>query len=206
MGYVLSRYLTITYNTHTHNTNTSGTIKSNIKGIAQSTICSVAFNQKRGTLAVGTRSGHLLMWKFLGFVSSSTTGPKSWSLVYHTKLCSLEGGSAILQLQWAQRHLLSVRTESSRVFVLNETSLHSCYVDGSVVVQTSPNALTIQQSGIESKGEETKSSALVTVPVSCKLRIRGVTMSADYLCVWSGRDVEVHFLSLSFSLFFKHTH
>ena len=123
MGYVLSRYLTITYNTHTHNTNTSGTIKSNIKGIAQSTICSVAFNQKRGTLAVGTRSGHLLMWKFLGFVSSSTTGPKSWSLVYHTKLCSLEGGSAILQLQWAQRHLLSVRTESSRTLSLNLLAL-----------------------------------------------------------------------------------
>ena len=120
-----------------------GTIKSNIKGIAQSTICSVAFNQKRGTLAVGTRSGHLLMWRFLGYISSNTTGPKSWQLMYHSKLGEDGNGGSILGLNWAQRHLLSVQLEGSRVFVLNETSLHSCSMDRSVVVQTSPNSLTI---------------------------------------------------------------
>eukprot|EP00940_MAST-03C_sp_MAST-3C-sp2_P001894 g1894.t1 len=211
-------------------------IKTNLKGIAHSSISSVAFSRARGILAAGTESGHLMMWRFrgnLGKVDDSnitqdgvkSTGSKCWQLVYHRKLAG-----KVSDLEWGREGgsgLLAVKLDCGKMLVLNETVLHSRFVDETLAVQISPNSIVVEQHtnstsadrssrdaiGIASAASSpsAKSLALVVlddtkmsddsgtgpIRVQCGVRIRGLALSDAYVVVWSGSNVEVYSLKMT---------
>lgn len=152
-------------------------------------VLTMAFSPIDRYLAVGTRGGLLVIWRYIGPVRDlrgSTDGkvaassPSDWELHYKVALPSL-----VHHLEWSSgQGTLGVVLEYN-VLVLSEAVLHSVCCGDLAVLQSNASEIAINV------------GASTCHMVDTRMIVKGIATSRSCLVVWSGKGARVYTVDLS---------
>jgi len=148
-------------------------------------ISALAFDPMRSILAVGTRDGHVIMWRHRG---SKKLGSKAWT-PYQAKPVA---EAAVEHLSWCGSNAcLAVGTQSN-VYALSETVMHRVLTPQLAVTQDASSSIVVHVRGQRSAGR-ISGEAKLTAPYT----IRGVFAAESHVMTWSGAQVDIFQVAVS---------
>ena len=154
--------------------------------LAKNRATSLSFNPRQRYLAVGTRDGTVLMWKFVGDYSSkaaekgkNATNAADWKAVPAGKI---EG--TVTSLEWGPgQGLLSAGSEFGAI-MLSETVLHRALNNNVAAIQVSPTSISVET-------KDSEGTASVTM-VNADINVKGLVVDEKHVVVWNGKEAQVY--------------
>ncbi|GMH43478.1 hypothetical protein BSKO_11400 [Bryopsis sp. KO-2023] len=156
----------------------------NIDASEEDTVSCLEFDQKFGILAVGTTSGKICLFRYVGKpTSNSTEGeiePQDLSLLWEPLgMCSVNGTPTKIEFGPMSR-LFQVRC-GDKVTLCGQTFLQSRMKSNLAAVQTGADKVVVEHMNENSIKE-----------ISSNLQIVGLDITDSHLLLWSGNQVEIY--------------
>lgn len=146
-------------------------------------VSSVSFSPIDSYLAVGTRQGLIIVWKFSGPLRElqsnrapvPATSSSDWELVFRTSL-----GAEVFHMNWSVgTGMMSVVTDAG-VSILNESVIQSRICGDLIVVQDSAHEVSVHY-------RDTRD----VQKIDTGLQIRGLSVGRSCFLVWSTKDAKI---------------
>ena len=154
--------------------------------IPKDIITCLAFNPNKRVLCAGTLAGRVVFWRFIGrSINGSGADPSAedWEILpsVETNYGGSGSGLGIQSLKWGPGEGLLAVASKEGVSILNETVLHSKYLEktGVSLIQLSSDSFCIQ------------SPTGQILRVQTTIRIKGFDMSDKYILIWNGKTAQV---------------
>eukprot|EP01022_Parablepharisma_sp_SALTPOND_P012321 TRINITY_DN1578_c0_g1_i1.p1 TRINITY_DN1578_c0_g1~~TRINITY_DN1578_c0_g1_i1.p1 ORF type:complete len:1534 (-),score=207.16 TRINITY_DN1578_c0_g1_i1:2494-7095(-) len=139
-------------------------------------ILSIAYNNKKRSLACGTKSGNIVMWQCKSVSGEPPASSEGWEAKKQTK-AEL---SDIYELLWGTSHGLICGLVPQGLVLLIETQLKKKMRDSLQVIQTNQKSLDVRMQG-KNQGAQIK----------LDFAVKGVDCSQKHVLVWSGKEAHV---------------
>eukprot|EP00760_Papus_ankaliazontas_P030709 PhM_4_TR4984/c0_g1_i1/m.85387/K19672/IFT140; intraflagellar transport protein 140 len=138
-------------------------------------ITAVAFNPTKGALAVGTKSGRVVVWQYCG-AGAMSTREEDWDVV-----ASVDTNQAVANLQWGVDDAMCV-TSADNVSILIEVQLKRKLSSKASVCQNGIDSFFVQT---------TQNNVVIPAKTASGGRIRGLDVMYPNVCIWTGKKIEL---------------
>jgi len=140
-------------------------------------ILSIAYNSKRRSLAAGTKSGNIIIWRCKSVSGEPPSSSEGWEARKPTKA----GLSDINELLWGNTHGLACGLVPQGLVVLIETQLKKKMRDALQIIQNNQKSVEAWTQG-KSNG----------IPIKVEFAVKGVDCSQNHVLIWSGKEAHIY--------------
>ena len=145
-------------------------------------ILCISYNARRRTLACGTKSGYIVMWRCKSLSGDAPIVSEGWEAKKPTK-AELDN---ISEMHWGINHGLICGIVPNGLVLLIETQLKKKMRDSLRVVQITQKELEVRKQG--STGG---------LPLALNYAIKGLDCSQNRVLVWNGKEARVYEIAAS---------